>query len=1110
MPNWNTIMARRERTFVQRVFFDSKDVSRYVTGITYDYGWDSVVGTVQVELSSLQSWIQFAKEIKVELGWDGYRQGVFKGLVVKKAPERFPLRNAVHGEGYLARTRKPYSADVTYDNTYTCKGIIADLLTKCNVPYDPATFGGTDRLVCSVADYELKDGFTPWSAIEECDKVDEGWRTFETSPDGKVIRRQIVLGVPAAGYKYSWEEGVDEVHISREQSIQQLYNRVTVTGLAGEDIVATVRGDSPYVDRDYTTSLSSELIQAQDHAVAVAQARHKEVNRIPDVLTVRLPGRPDVQPGETCRLKQPELGITAWTNYWIRHVHGASGDGGWWLDVTVEGGTGAEGYLEPLPPEAVFDVSITRETVEVSGVQTNLYTVVCTDLSYDPDGTIASYAWSNNKNADVGTGETYSTAFTEAEASNATLPSITLTVTDGDGLTSTFTRELDVTIESVVLRQLYSAATARAEATPSGGETWYTHTPASGAIQSTPDRAGEDHSYFGNGAALEYTGDQLATAPSAVHTFASTINTISVCETNASRVSVGLESGAVYATDDAHNLAAAVWAKLATFEAPVRWLTENPYSPGLYGVASGSGFYLLYGSTGTAVGWFAFGANDIARKHIGSPFANYGCATLDAGSTELSPVKREDGVAITFPEVVPPVRDVWALAHHPKDDVLWAADDDLAGNARVWRKPAGLTAFEYVTSIAGAGFPRHLKSDADHPGIVYLNCDDGLYKSFDFVEHWYRMRDYSAVGVAGVQLGFGAASWIPDILATGKEVYVAGTDASGYPVFAYSLNLWEGTPVFVASNTGLPAAALGSVSLERAPDGGVYLKAGTTIYYNAAPTGGGSWSVVMGSSVIASVTGISAGSIRMGLPGTSAAAGDGFIAVNTEVYNYGSYYLEHSNWVFHSHDHGTTWTGVDTGQSGGVYSYYLPHNVAVGRTDGDVLYAFSDRLGEQWVEASTDGGHTFSRRLPGMGGGFIALQPESNPSDLIGVAAGARSIDGWVSASANGAQEHTVFAPSGGAAVSWSTAGNSLYRSDDYGVTWQLGFSDGSPVWDTADMDVCRPSTANIWYKVMMGGGLTLGIYTCTDDTLATWTLRNGNLLTLVPTPTAVRVNPEV
>src|SRR5690606_41287846 len=88
-------------------------------------------------------------------------------------------------------------------------------------------------------------------------------------------------------------------------------------------------------------------------------------------------------------------------------------------------GTGAG--ASNLPPTASFTTSVTGLTVTVDA-----------RASTDPDGTIASYAWT------FGDGATASGATASRSYATAGTYTVTLRVTDDDGATATTTRQVTV------------------------------------------------------------------------------------------------------------------------------------------------------------------------------------------------------------------------------------------------------------------------------------------------------------------------------------------------------------------------------------------------------------------------------------------------------------------------------------------------------------------------------------------------------------------------------------------------------------------------------------------------------------------------------------------
>lgn len=1076
-----SITAWQHRPTVQ-CYIDGSPV-KVVRG-SYDYGFDSVSGAVSVTLQQLYPWVQFAKELRLYLGWDGFTQQVAKALLVNKSPSWWPLSNEVRGVGYLHRAQKPYSAEVVYwEQTDTA--IVDDLLARSNVPQ--RDIQGAGVTLATVKEMVLQDGDSPWSFIEAIDAI-TGYRTFESPPDGTVRRRQITLGVPAAGYAFSFEEGVNETSIRRTQTIEQLYNRVRVEGLAGEDIETTRRSDSPFVDRDYTYKLSSDWVQTQEICDEAARIIMLEKNRVVDVLEITTPGDPRVQPGMTVRVKNPSIGITSWTNYWVRHVHGAFDGKSYWLTLTVEGGTGEGGYVEPRPPVAVFAYTVTKEKFEVGGTPTVMYTVMCdASESWDPDSDPAtlSFAWSNNKNGDTGTAIKYATGFTEADMAAATKPTITLTVTDPDGKTDALTMEIDAAVESVTLRELYVAASGQAEATPDGGVTWNTN--AISAV-STPEIAAEGLSYFGcTGGELYSTEDYLATTPTLVHTFGATVNCVWINEMDANRVVVGLDNGEIWATADASKGVAATWTKLYTFASAVNWIAESPYQQGQYWACVDEAVWLTFDSYATAPIWhFGWVTGDTAHKIALSPFANYGCGTVASGS----PVKRSDGVEITGLSGT----DCRAICHHIRDDILYAAE--LSGSdAKVYQKPAGSTEFELLATIAGAGQPYAMIRDGDHEMILYLACAEGLYKAFDGGSHWWRVRDYSAVGLDGLQVGYGSAPITPPVV--GVVLFALGKTGS-VPKFAFCEDYGAASPTWIENSTGLPATGtIHELVLDpfHARDAAI-VRIDENLYRNTAIRTGGSWEKVLDEAIVAAARGKSAsgwnitGFESRGV--VTSIASEGFISVAGGCVN--------DNFLLlHSHDLGDTWHCLDVGFGGAgacqVVGQYDANRLFYGLGPGNLL---NFRLK---LYRSDDGGHSLTLvNDTGLGYGpsipWSLWQPyEGNyyQTEVYLCANNRAGATGRKSFNAGAswdtlATSHRLQFSSDNSDVVYDWVGRNTYRSTDRGTTW------------TEHINATTHNIGNMWvvsddlqFAAIAGGEMV--VY---SKDLATWESCKGNLAAIM------------
>ncbi len=471
-----------------------------------------------------------------------------------------------------------------------------------------------------------------------------------------------------------------------------------------------------------------------------------EQNRIVSEVELEVPGNPYLKPGDTIAVYAPSVGITSTSNLFLRHLTHTFNTSGFVSRLVLEGGLGEAGYETGRKPRPSFEMIVTRETIDMGAGPTDYYTVFCDgSSSTDPDDDVShlSFSWSNNKNADTGSGVKYQTHFTGEEMADATLPAITLRVTDDEGNYADLTLEVDPETTEIVVRELYIAATTAAWATPDGGKTW--NSAAIAAI-STPEIAGESHSYFGcSGGELYRTDDWLATAPVLVHTFPAAVNCVWINEVNAERVTVGLANGQVWTTTDASAGAGATWTLLYTFGSAVNWVVESAYQSGQFWVCTAAAVWITFDGFASTPAWHFGWSAGASQKLALSGFGNYACASGTGGE---SAVKREDGVEITGIGA-----DVRAITHHIRDDVLYGAKLNGA-DAEVYSTSPGSTAFSLLSTVTGAGQPNHMIRDGDYESELYLAAANGAYKSFDAGANFYLLK-----ACAALQIGYGSAPW---------------------------------------------------------------------------------------------------------------------------------------------------------------------------------------------------------------------------------------------------------------------------------------------------------------------------------------------------------------
>lgn len=772
-----------------------------------DMGYDSVSLRASVALPEIPSWNRFDAELLISMGYSGLVQPVGRAWIEDDdRAHELALDNTIVGAGELRRAQyQARSPDTSYSN-YTDTTFVSELLRLSGVTskdiqgadLDLATLrpsgaiGGGIELV-------LKENEAPWDKINEVDQV-TGFFTFDAP---LLVMRRFVSGVPAASAAFSFVEGTGPFRARRTGTKRGIHNRVVVYGLPQ----ATGRpgyyyqADNPLVSdppKYITYEFSSDLIETTAIANNVARRLIGEQNRATEDIELVIPGNPFIIPTMTVALTWPSLKINSATNYFVKHVTHQFDPSGYTTTLIITGGLGnvGDGGVIPSPAEggtigtqpsgdvgdpgdgtgpgsgpgsggnptggtpiAQFVTKTMRETYDVSGTPTDMYTIFAdattsVDTDTPPGG--LTYSWSNNTNSDVGTGRFYSTKLTQAEFEAGCV--ITLLVTDGNGDTDTVTKTIIPSAETVMVRDLYVAANESAEASADGGKTWNTWTPSSGTVISTPEIAG-NISYYGlSDGKLYYTTDRLATAPTLAHTFGDRVETIWINENDANRVTVGLGNGEAWQTTDAGSVASATWTLLYTHGAAVLRIVESFEAQGELRAAVGDAILISNdnGASWTTLIQFSGGAT--ARAIALSFFTNYGSATVSSGETDA--VQTEGGTSITFPAATPAVEDVWALTHHIREDVLYAADDDGAGLLRSWTKESGASVFTASATAADAGAPNHMIRDGDNHLTHYIAADEGLYKTFDGFASIVRLRDYSTGTLIGRQVGYGSISAI--------------------------------------------------------------------------------------------------------------------------------------------------------------------------------------------------------------------------------------------------------------------------------------------------------------------------------------------------------------
>ena len=253
-------------------------------------------------------------------------------------------------------------------------------------------------------------------------------------------------------------------------------NWVTVTyedpATSGNDLTATVYGDSPYIPdppRYRKTEITSYMLDTQDMLNAVALRIYNDLNRLRYSATLRIEGEPRLELGQTVRVVD-DYTIGSGMNYFVYDYSTTYDSNGYFADVTVVGGAG-EGSpaVGNIAPVALFRFNVNR--IVLDGVTYSDVWVDGSD-SYDPDGSIVSYLWTS-------TGFPQASGVVHHYLVSGTSITVSLTVTDDDGMTDTITQVKSLEPgegANVKERSIYYAEGTEVYVTDDSGVNWTSFT----------------------------------------------------------------------------------------------------------------------------------------------------------------------------------------------------------------------------------------------------------------------------------------------------------------------------------------------------------------------------------------------------------------------------------------------------------------------------------------------------------------------------------------------------------------------------------------------------------------------------------------------------------
>lgn len=739
----------------QSITYDARIAGRTVPNvieITTSAGFDQINSEATIWTTARPSWAdeRTAVEIWVKNSGTGTGQ-IFGGEVTGFNWTYAPTKIGIICGDLLARTRDAWGGDDYEYTSQASDAIVRNALEKKSIPSSKAHIEGSGWVTGTINPVELKSGDDVYDTlIAPLDDV-EGYKTFSLTSG--VIVRQRVTGIPGASAALTFSKGVEILaNPRRNRTAIGIVNRVIWTGVDYEGLtvggpgVGEASAPNPYVTdpSGFTTErLQSNLIETDGDALTFARQRVSDKNRRPENGEFRFPLDPRVQPGMTVQIVHPDLEYGTLTAFCMNVQHSISSAGAL-TTIRTTGGNISGAALQA--PVANFTVQLYLEGEDTgSGVNSVVVGVCDGSQSYDPDGTIASYAWTVTGTGGTpapssGSGSTFRFAVT-----GATQVVVTLVVTDADAQTGTMALTVPISSSAVLVEDLYLAY-GNVACSSDGEQTWRTATPASGNATCLAAFAPAWGEVWGTSTGHIYaTFDKLETALidfGAPHG-AVACTALWVHEVDQTRLWAGFSDGKVYqgTVDTTGQTCTFTLAGTITGGPSIVEIRESYGTFGELRATAGTSYYY---SVDSGASWTLVHTFDTAWRMAAGFDTN-----LASGLNDAAPIYDEDGTPPTVPGGVTHIR---GLTFGWRTQALYATDN--AANLYTTDSTfAALT--EHTDNLNARGNHMIRSGNIDGP-VIYIGVGDGT----------------------GVNNGF--QKWIPDVKA---PFYIRKTgSAQGYMI----------------------------------------------------------------------------------------------------------------------------------------------------------------------------------------------------------------------------------------------------------------------------------------------------------------------------------------
>ena len=449
---------------------------------------------------------RFFEDIYIDLGFDGVTQRAFTGKIWNVRDDAGGVVLKCVGKSWPLDT--DYRKVVVTLNSTTSAVAVAALLdglgiTDYRIDLTAWTIATIEPVTLKFSTYgeaimhivEVGGGKW-WEAPTGTVMVTE-WDEIPSADAARVYFSMQLTGL-AEAYPTGISSGRPRIRRARQiEQVEDVKNRVFVRGAAittvdsdgvenTADIEVSASAPSEWVlhadgSQSYNDLLfANELIETEAKAVTEAARLVTLRNRLGVLGSVVVDGDPRLKLSETVQVEDPAYsGMSG--NWFVEAYSLALTPAAFVSELELLGGDeiGSTVNIAPIP---LFEYKVEREVI---GDRVWAVVTFNATTSHDPDGSIATFAWTDNQGVPLATGsaEVFSI---RVDPSTLSEPwDVSLTVTDNDGEAVTLTRTVDIGQgeEDVFVPVVYTAFNIAFSCTPDGGTTWNDQAyPAGGVI----------------------------------------------------------------------------------------------------------------------------------------------------------------------------------------------------------------------------------------------------------------------------------------------------------------------------------------------------------------------------------------------------------------------------------------------------------------------------------------------------------------------------------------------------------------------------------------------------------------------------------------------------